>query len=90
MISDSVRHMNFVKLTEPNDEGELALIKSLLEGNNIPYFVHNEHFGSLYPGLPLPFNARVVMVDEADFQRAETLVRRLSEGDREKENKGGP
>jgi len=67
-----------VKLIEPQDEGELALIKSLLEGNDIPYFVQNEHFGSLYPGLALPFNARVVMVDESDIGRAETLLGELT------------
>ena len=69
--------MGMVKLIEPYDEGELALIKSLLEGNDIPYFVQNEHFGSLYPGLALPFNARVVMVDESDMGRAGTLLGEL-------------
>ena len=69
--------MGMVKLIEPHDEGELALIKSLLEGNDIPYFVQNEHFGSLYPGLALPFNARVVMVDESDMGRAGTLLGEL-------------
>jgi hypothetical protein len=72
--------MSFTKLIEPRDEGELAVIKSLLDGNGIPYIVRNEHFGSLYPGFPFPFNARVVMVDEADFPRAENLVRGLSAG----------
>ncbi|MBI5410894.1 MAG: DUF2007 domain-containing protein [Nitrospirae bacterium] len=70
--------MAIVKLIEPQDEGELALIKSLLDGNNIQYFVHNEHFGSLYPGLSLPFNRRVVMVEESDFGRAETLLGKLT------------
>ena len=70
--------MGMVKLIEPYDEGELALIKSLLEGNGIRYFVQNEHFGSLYPGLALPFNARVVMVDESDIGRAGTLLAELT------------
>ncbi len=70
--------MAIVKLIEPQDEGELALIKSLLDGNNIRYFVQNEHFGSLYPGLSLPFNRRVVMVNEADLGRAETLLEKLT------------
>jgi hypothetical protein len=75
--------MAIVTLIEPQDEGELALIKSLLEGNNIRYFVQNEHFGSLYPGLSLPFNRRVVMVDESDLGRAGTLLEKLTtdEGD---------
>lgn len=70
--------MAIVKLIEPQDEGELALIKSLLDGNNIQYFVHNEHFGSLYPGLSLPFNRRVVMMEESDFGRAGTLLGKLT------------
>lgn len=71
--------MALVKLIEPQDEGQLAVIKSLLDGNDIPYFVQNEYFGSLYPGLPLPFNKRVIMVDEADVSRADTLLGRLKE-----------
>ena len=70
--------MGMVKLIEPRDEGELALIKSLLDGNQIMYFIQNEHFGSLYPGLPLPFNSRVVMVEESDLSRAETLLGELT------------
>lgn len=70
--------MAIVALIEPQSEGELALIKSLLDGNDIRYFVHNEHFGSLYPGLSLPFNRRVVMVDDSDFERAGTLLGKLA------------
>jgi hypothetical protein len=70
-----------VKLIEARDEGELVLIKSLLDGNDIRYFVQNEHFGSLYPGLALPFNTRVVMVHESDLGRAGTLIGRLAEAD---------
>jgi hypothetical protein len=69
--------MGIVKLIEVDDEGKLALIKSLLDGNGIRYFVQNEHFGSLYPGLA--FNARVVMVHDSDLARAGTLIGRLTE-----------
>lgn len=71
--------MGIVKLIEVDDEGKLALIKSLLDGNDIRYFVQNEHFGSLYPGLALPFNARVVMVHDSDLARAGTLIGKLAE-----------
>jgi len=63
-----------VKLIEPLDQGELAFVKSLLDANGIRYFVQNEHFGSLYPGLP---SVSSVMVDETDAKRAGKLVRRL-------------
>lgn len=61
-----------VKLVEPKDLGELALMKSLLEGSSIPYFVQNEHFGSLYGGATC-----AVMVPESDFERATILMGRL-------------
>ncbi|NOX98018.1 MAG: DUF2007 domain-containing protein [Nitrospirae bacterium] len=33
-----------INLYSPKNEVELAIIKSILEGANIPYFVHNDHF----------------------------------------------
>ncbi len=63
------------KLVEPNDMGELAMIKSLLEGSGIPYVVHHEHVGSLYPGIP--FLGCRILVDDSQLVRAETLLRRL-------------
>jgi hypothetical protein len=69
--------MGMVKLRESHDEGELALIKSLLEGNDIHYFIQNEHFGSLYPGAAFSFNTRVLMVEESDVDRAQTLLSEL-------------
>ena len=42
---------------------ELALAKSLLEAAEIPFYVHNEHFGGLYAGPQMEyFNARMIMV----------------------------
>ena len=63
------------KLLAPRDENELVLITSLLEGNGIDFFVQNEYFGGLYPGLNIfPFNERVILVAEADFDRASLLA----------------
>jgi len=61
-----------VRLLEPHDQGELAFIKSLLDANRIRYFVQNEHFGSLYPGLPSV--GCIIMVHDGDARRAEQLV----------------
>ena len=64
------------KLLAPRDENELILITSLLKGDGIDFFVQNEYFGGLYPGLNiLPFNERVILVAEADFDRASLLAR---------------
>ncbi|MGC3972795.1 MAG: DUF2007 domain-containing protein [Nitrospira sp.] len=65
-----------VSLCEPADVGELALIRSLLDGNGIPYAVQHEHIGALYPGVAL-LGSRV-MVAEGDRQRAEILLSRLA------------
>ena len=64
------------KLLAPRDENELILITSLLKGDGIDFFVQNEYFGGLYPGLNIfPFNERVILVAEADFERASMLAR---------------
>ncbi len=67
--------MAMIQLTEPQDIGELAMIKSLLDGNGIAYVVHHEHVNSLYPGVPF-LNCRV-LVEETQRRRAETLLSRL-------------
>lgn len=77
--------MGLVKLAELHDEGQLALLRSLLDGNGIVYFILNEHFGSLYPGSASPLNARVVMVPEAELGRAGTLLGQLAAEPGEKE-----
>lgn len=71
--------MALVKLMECHDEGTLCVIKSLLEGNTIKYFIQNDHFGSLYPGVSMPFNVRIIMVSEDEFERATILLSRLTE-----------
>lgn len=77
--------MELVKLVELHDEGQLALLKSLLDGNGIVYFVRNEYFGSLYPGSASPLNARVVMVPASELGRAETLLGQLTASVRDEE-----
>jgi hypothetical protein len=42
--------MEMIKLYSPRDAIELALIESILKGEDIPYFIHNDHFGSLEGG----------------------------------------
>lgn len=67
--------MRLIHLTSAQDVGELALIKSLLDGNHITYVVHGEHVSSLYPGMS--FVGSRVMVDATDHTRAEVLLSRL-------------
>lgn len=67
--------MRMIYLTDAQDVGELAIIKSLLDGNRIAYVIHGEHVSSLYPGVP--FLVCRVMVDVSDQVRAEILLSRL-------------
>ena len=55
---------SLVSLCEPADVGELALIRSLLDGNGIPYAVQHEHIGALYPGVAL-LGSRVMVAEGA-------------------------
>ena len=64
-----------VNLHSPKNEIELSLIKSLLEGEKIPYFVQNDHFGSLEIGPKVPlYNAKMIMVHEEDLETAKELI----------------
>lgn len=67
--------MGLVKLLETANPGELAFIKSLLDGNGITYLVRNEHFGSLYSGIPSL--ACMVMVQDWELERASILLSKL-------------
>jgi hypothetical protein len=78
------------KLLAPRDENELMLITSLLEGDGIDFLVQNEYFGGLYPGLNIfPFNERVILVAEADLDRASLLARDFLESIEGKPRPGG-
>jgi hypothetical protein len=64
-----------IKLYSPKNEVELAFIKSIFDGEDISYFVQNDHFGSLEAGPQIGlFNARTIMVDEDHFDRAKDLL----------------
>lgn len=63
-----------IKLFSPADEAELCLIRGLLDAEGIPYFVQNDHFGSLWAGPWVDFNAKTVFVPEAYADQASRLV----------------
>ena len=63
------------KLYIPENEAELAVIKSLLDGERIHYFVHNDHFGSLEVGPSIPlYNAKTIMVEEDQYDWALAVI----------------
>ena len=63
------------KLYSPENDAELALIKSIFDGENIQYFVHNDHFGSLKVGPKIDlFNAKTIMVSDHQYELASDIL----------------
>ncbi len=67
-------------LCYPTNEADLALVKSLLVAEDIPYFVHNDHFGSLVPAPIIPlYNAKTVFVAKTDLARAKEIIANIED-----------
>ena len=63
------------KLYSPENDAELAFIKSIFDGENIQYFVHNDHFGSLKVGPKIDlFNAKTIMVADHQYDLARDII----------------
>ncbi len=75
------------KLYSPETELDLSFLKSLLQAENIPYFVHNDHFGSLKIGPKIDLlNAKTIFVNDSDEERAEEVIANYLE-EQQKEEK---
>ena len=63
------------KLYSPNNDSELALIKSIIDGEGIQYFVHNDHFGTLKVGPRIELlNAKTIMVAEKHYEVSKEII----------------
>jgi len=63
------------KLYIPADESELVFLKSVLEADEVPFYVQNENFGSLYSGAYMNyFNAKTIMVPEEYYEDAKEII----------------
>ncbi len=64
-----------IKLYSPHHELELTFIKSILESEGIPYFVHNDHYGSLKIGPRIDLlNAKTIFTTPEAKERATELI----------------
>ncbi len=64
-----------IELHSPDSEGELLFLKSLLDEAGIPYYVHNERFGSLLAGPQIAlYNRKTIWVHRHDREEASALV----------------
>ena len=64
----------FVRVYSTPKLGEVALIKSLLDGQNMPYYVKGENFGTFY-GPADGLSTMDIMVRKDCAQDAEELLK---------------
>jgi hypothetical protein len=64
-----------ITVYKPQTLIELAIAESVLEANDIPYYVHNAGFGGLYPGMQLELlNVRRIMVPPSAVDAAKEVL----------------
>lgn len=67
-----------ITVCHPVDDLELIIIRIELEAEEIPCFVLGEHFGSLYPGVQIPwYNERSIQVPTANASAAAAVIQRV-------------
>lgn len=74
-MSNKADDVNIIRLKRISNEIELSMIKGILEENNIPYIVRDYGAGShmrIMTGRSLYHTD--VMVEEADFDKAKSLL----------------
>lgn len=65
-----------IELYSPRGEMELLFLRSILDDAGIPYFIHNDTFGSLYPGrFAESYNRKILYVPEPHLGEARSLLR---------------
>lgn len=65
-----------VSIHRPHTLIELAMARSLLAAHDIPYFVHNGGYASLYPGMQIGLlNVPTIMVPPSAAEFAKELLR---------------
>ncbi len=68
-------YVNFVNLYSPKNETELSLIRSILDSEEISYFVRNDNFGSLEVGPHIGlYNAKMIQVQDDQYEKAKELL----------------
>lgn len=64
-----------VKLFYARNEAELALIKGLLDAEDINYFVRNDTFGSMLTGPLIDlYNKKTIVVQDEHYERSKELI----------------
>jgi hypothetical protein len=64
-----------VPVYSPRNEMELINLRAILAGADIPFFIHNDHFGSMEVGPRIELlNAKTICVAERDAVWARELI----------------
>ncbi|HXC61653.1 MAG TPA: DUF2007 domain-containing protein [Nitrospiria bacterium] len=64
-----------IDLYSPQNEVELALLKSILDAESINYFVRNDNFGSMQVGPQIDlYNKKMIVVQDNQYESAKELV----------------
>jgi len=70
--------MSLIPVAWPISESESLVIGSLLQANDIPYFVHGAGMASVLPGLQISsYNTRMVMVPASLADQATKVLAHL-------------
>ena len=70
------------KIFDPQNEAELAVVKSLFEAEGIQYFVQNDNFGSILVGPQISnYNVKTILVPGEYADRARDIVAELRKRD---------
>lgn len=64
--------IDLVEVLSTADPGLIALVKSVLEAEEIPYLAHGEHFSRMHATIPVRF-----LVAKEDVEEARELLRDL-------------
>lgn len=62
-------------LYSPQNDSELAIIRSIFDGEGLNYYIRNDHFGSLKVGPKIDLlNAKMIQAHEEQFELASDLI----------------
>ena len=62
-------------LYSPQNDSELAIIRSIFDGEGLNYYIRNDHFGSLKVGPKIDLlNAKMIQVHDEQFELASELI----------------
>jgi hypothetical protein len=68
--------MALVPIFSPDSEAELIAVVAMLDAHDVPHFVQNAGFGSLYPGPQIAlYNDRTILVPEESVAVARELLK---------------